>query len=102
MGSGNASVIFPGDFATAEIFDDMVTRDASDEPVPHEEIGQPGAHRGNIFNPAYRDYVLGWAKLQIDGGVDGINLDETNGGFSGGLTHGFNGNEGFDDYTIAD
>jgi hypothetical protein len=103
MGSGTASVIFPHDFPTTEIFDDMSTRDADNNPVPHDEFGFPiPARRGNIFNPAYRDYLLGWAKIQIDGGVDGINLDEVNAGFSGGLKYGFNGNEGFDDYTIAD
>lgn len=102
IGGGTASVIFPQDFATSAIFDDMTTRDADNLPVPHEEIGVADAHRGNIFNPAYRRYLLGWTKLQIDGGVDGVFLDEVNGGFSGGLKYGFNGNEGFDDYTIAD
>lgn len=102
MGSGTASVIFPGDFATPEIFADMVTRDAENVPVPHPEIGVEGAHRGNMFNPRYRDYLLGWAKIQIDGGVDGLNFDEVLSGFSGGQKYGFNGNEGFDDHTIAD
>jgi hypothetical protein len=103
MGSGTASVIFPQDFATPAIFDDMSTKDANGDPVPHDEFGFPTpARRGNLFNPAYRDYLLRWAKIQIDGGVDGINLDEVNGGYSGGQKYGFNGNEGFDDYTIAD
>jgi hypothetical protein len=102
-GSGTASVIFPHDFATAEIFDDMSTRDADNNPVPHDEFGFPDpARRGNIFNPKYRQYLLSWAKIQVDGGVDGVFFDEVNGGFSGGLKYGFNGNEGFDDYTIAD
>lgn len=103
MGSGTASIIFPHDFATTEIFDDMSTRDADNSPVPHDEFGFPDpARRGNMFNPKYRQYLLGWAKIQIDGGVDGINFDEVNAGFSGGLKYGFNGNEGFDDYAIAD
>ncbi|HEX8348118.1 MAG TPA: hypothetical protein VF657_25815 [Actinoplanes sp.] len=103
MGSGTASVIFPHDFATTGIFDDMSTRDADGNPVPHDEFGFPvPARRGNIFNPAYRRYLLDWAKIQVDGGVDGVSFDEVNGGFSGGLKYGFNGNEGFDDYTIAD
>jgi hypothetical protein len=101
MGSGTASVIFPQDFATPEVFDDMATRDADNNPVPHDEV-LAGAYRGNLFNPKYRRYLLGWARIQVDGGVDGLNLDEVNGGFSGGLKYGFNGNEGFDDYTIAD
>ncbi|MEV0380793.1 hypothetical protein [Nonomuraea sp. NPDC050643] len=103
MGSGTASVIFPKDFATAEIFDDMSTRDADGVPVPHDEFGFPEpARRGNIFNPKYREYLLSWARIQVDGGVDGLNLDEVNAGFSGGSKYGFNGNEGFDDYAIAD
>ncbi|WP_173069893.1 hypothetical protein [Phytohabitans houttuyneae] len=103
MGSGTASVIFPKDFATTEIFDDMSTRDADGNPVPHDEFGFPEpARRGNIFNPAYREYLLSWARIQVDGGVDGVNFDEINAGFSGGLKYGFNGNEGFDDYAIAD
>jgi hypothetical protein len=103
MGSGTASVIFPQDFATPEIFDDMSTRDAENNPVPHDEFGFPEpARRGNIFHPAYRRYLLDWAEIQIDGGVDGINLDEVNAGFSGGQKYGFNGNEGFDDHAIAD
>ena len=102
-GSGTASVIFPKDFATAEIFDDMSTRDADNNPVPHDEFGFPEpARRGNIFNPKYRRYLFGWARLQIDGGVDGLFLDEWNAGFSGGQKYGFNGNEGFDDYALAD
>jgi hypothetical protein len=103
MGSGTASVIFPQDFPTAAIFDDMSTRDADNNPVPHDEFGFPvPARRGNIFNPAYRQYLLGWAKIQVDGGADGVTFDEVNAGFSGGLKYGFNGNEGFDDYAIAD
>ncbi|MGI5149876.1 fibronectin type III domain-containing protein [Plantactinospora sp. CA-294935] len=103
MGSGTASVIFPHDFASTEIFDDMSTRDADNNPVPHDEFGFPDpARRGNMFNPRYREYLLDWAKIQIDGGVDGINLDEVNAGFSGGQKYGFNGNEGFDDHAIAD
>ncbi|GIE95377.1 hypothetical protein Ari01nite_28420 [Paractinoplanes rishiriensis] len=103
MGSGTASVIFPHDFPSPAVFDDMSTRDADNLPVPHDEFGFPvPARRGNIFKPAYREYLLGWARVQIDGGVDGINLDEVNAGFSGGQKYGFNGNEGFDDYALAD
>lgn len=103
MGSGTSSVIFPGDFATPEIYDDMSARDADNNPVPHEEFGFPvTARRGNIFNPKYRQYLLSWAKIQVDGGVDGVTFDEVNAGFSGGLKWGFNGNEGFDDYALAD
>ncbi|MET8161011.1 hypothetical protein ABZT47_32030 [Sphaerisporangium sp. NPDC005289] len=103
MGSGTSSVIFPQDFPSAEVFDDMSTRDANGDPVPHDEFGFPEpARRGNLFNPKYRRYLLHWAEIQVDGGVDGVTFDEVNAGFSGGQKYGFNGNEGFDDYAIAD
>ena len=103
MGSGTASIIFPQDFATTAVFDDMSTRDADNNPVPHDEFGFPvPARRGNMFNPKYRQYLLDWAEVQVDGGVDGVNFDEVNGGFSGGQKYGYNGNEGFDDYAVAD
>jgi hypothetical protein len=103
VGGGTTSIIFPQDFATSEIFDDMSTRDADNLPVPHDEIGVSGGpRRGNMFNPKYRKYVLDWARIQIDGGVDGIFFDEVISGFGGGQKYNFNGNEGFDDYAIAE
>jgi hypothetical protein len=101
IGGGTASVIFRQDFASDEIFDAMSTRDANGLPVPHDYI-VPGARRGSLFNPAYRKYVVDWCKLQIDGGVDGLFLDEVIAGFGGGLSHNWNGNEGFDDFALAD
>jgi hypothetical protein len=101
VGGGTVSIIFPEEFADAAIFDDMSTRDADNLPVPHDEV-IPGARRGNMFNPAYRRYLLDWAKVQIDGGVDGLFFDEVVSGFSGGQKYGYNGNEGFDDHAIAD
>jgi hypothetical protein len=101
IGGGTVSVIFAEEFADAVIFDDMSTRDAENLPVPHDEV-VPNARRGNMFNPAYREYLLDWAKIQIDGGVDGLFFDEVVSGFSGGQKYGYNGNEGFDDYAIAD
>jgi hypothetical protein len=103
MGSGTASIIFPHDFRSQEDFDNMSTKDANGDPVPHDEFGfEEPARRGNVFNPAYREYLLSWAKIQVDGGVDGVNFDEWNAGFSGGKKYDFNGNEGFDDFAIAD
>jgi hypothetical protein len=101
VGGGTVSVIFPEEFASTAVFDDMSTRDAENVPVPHDEV-IPGARRGNMFNPAYREYLLDWAKIQIDGGVDGLFFDEVVSGFSGGQKYGFNGNEGYDDHAIAD
>ena len=101
IGGGTASVIFREQFASDAAFDDLSTRDADNVPVPHDEI-VPNARRGNLFNPAFRRYLVGLAKIQIDGGVDGLFFDEVIGGFSGGQKYGYNGDEGFDDYAIAD
>ena len=79
-------------------FKDMVTRDASGNLVPHNAI-DTGAFRGNIANPAFRQNIINIAKLQIDGGVDGIFFDEAINGYDGST---YNGNEGFDDYTLKD
>ncbi len=101
IGGGTASVIFRKDFATDQIFLDMSTRDANNAPVPHDYI-VADARRGSLFNPLFRKYLVDYCKLQIDGGADGLFLDEVNGGFSGGKTYDWNGNEGFDDYALAD
>ncbi len=101
MGGGTASVIFQQEFKSPEIFLDMVTRDADNNPVPHDEV-TPGAYRGNLANPKFRQYIIDFCKIQIDGGVDGLFLDEVNVGYSGGAAYNWNGNEGFDDYCLAD
>src|SRR3954452_5148824 len=61
IGGGTASVTFREQFASDVEFDDMSTRDADNVPVPHDEI-VPNARRGNLFNPTFRRYLLGWAK----------------------------------------
>lgn len=101
IGGGTASVIFRQEFASNAIFDDMSTRDANNIPVPHDYI-VPGARRGSLFNPKFRKHVVDYCKLQIDGGVDGVFLDEVIAGFAGGEAFNWNGNEGFDDYALAD
>ncbi len=101
MGGGTASVIFEGDFASREIFMDMATRDANNALVPHDEVS-PGAYRASLANPRYRKSVVDYSKIQIDAGVDGLFFDEVIAGFSGGAVNGYNGNEGFEDYFIAD
>ncbi len=101
IGGGTASFFFRQDFKSPEIFLDMVTRDADNNPVPHDEI-TPGAYRGNLANPKYRQYIIEYCKIQIDGGVDGLFLDEVTGGYSGGAAYNWNCNEGFDDYTLVD
>lgn len=76
----------------------MITRDASNN-IIHRDIVVANNFRANIANPSYRDYIVNIAKIQIDGGVDGICFDEVLSGYQGAT---YNGNEGFDDYTIKD
>ncbi len=101
IGGGTASVIFKVDFKTNDIFLDMATKDANNQPVLHDEV-QSGAYRASLANPKYRKSIIDYCKIQIDAGVDGIFLDEVIGGYSGGKTNNYNGNEGFEDYGIAD
>lgn len=98
IGGVTASVYFYDQANDSALFKDMVTRDAANRLVPHNVLGQ-GAYRGNIANPAYRDYVIKMAKIQIDGGAGGIFFDEVISGYDG-LK--YDGNEGFDDYTLKD
>lgn len=98
VGGATVSVYFYDEAEDSVHFLDMVTRNAANE-VIHRDIVGFNAYRGNIANPGYRNYVVSMAKIQIDKGVDGIFFDEVNSGYSGAT---WNGNEGFDDYTIRD
>lgn len=93
-----ATVVFESQFGSNDEFRDVVSRDISNEPVPHDEI-VPGAYRGNLANPQFRDLVVRNAMTLIDVGADGVFFDEANAGYSGKK---FDGNEGFDDYHEAD
>lgn len=98
VAGGTASVLFR-DEAPAE-FEDWATRDAQGNLVEHAYI-VPGAHRGSLAHPGFRAHVLSYLKKQIDGGVDGVFLDEANAGYGGGTRWSWNGNEGYDDWFIA-
>ena len=93
-----ASVVFESQFENHEAFLEAVTRDASNEPVPHDEI-VPGAYRGNLASVAFRDLVVKNAETLVDVGADGIFFDEVGAGYSG---SNYDGNEGFDDAHQAD
>jgi hypothetical protein len=97
IGGLTASVIFRDQMSAAD-FDDEVGRDAQNNPVPRDEI-VAGAFRGSLASPGYRRRLIDIAKLQIDGGVDGLFFDEVNSGYTGAR---YNGNEGFDDHHVAD
>jgi hypothetical protein len=97
VGGLTASVIFQ-DEMTAEEFADEVGRDATGNPVAHDEI-VAGAYRGALASPGFRKRLVDIAKLQIDGGVDGLFFDEVNSSYIGAN---YSGNEGFDDHDVAD
>jgi len=98
VAGGTASVVFrdeaPGPF------DEWATRDAQGNRVEHRYI-VPGAHRASLAHPGYRAHVLAYLEKQIDGGVDGVFLDEANAGYTGGTRWSWNGNEGYDDWFVA-
>jgi hypothetical protein len=98
MGGTVPTVVFRDQVASDAEFADFQTRDAGGNFVSHESV-YPALRRGSLANPAYREYVIGLAKLQIDVGVDGVHFDEVNADYQGAA---FDGNEGFDDYHLAD
>ena len=97
VGGLTASVIFQDEMSAAD-FADEVGRDATDQPVAHSEI-VPGAYRGALASPGFRGKLVDIAKLQIDGGVDGIFFDEVSSSYIGAN---YGGDEGFDDHDVAD
>ena len=97
IGGLTASVIFQ-DEMTADDFADEVGRDAENNPVAHSEI-VAGAYRGTLASPGFRQRIIDIAKLQIDGGVDGLFFDEVNSSYIGAN---YDGDEGFDDHQVAD
>ncbi|HET6148220.1 MAG TPA: hypothetical protein VFH68_11870 [Polyangia bacterium] len=100
LGGAATSVIFGGQFGgiSSPLFEDFATVDIQGKRVEHSNLS-PDMYRASLANPRYRAYVVDVAKLQIDGGVDGLNFDEINEGYQG---YDFTGNEGFDDYNLAD
>ena len=98
VAGGTASVLFRDEAPGS--FEEWATLDAQGNRVEHRYI-VPGAHRGSLAHPGFRAHVLAYLKKQIDGGVDGVFLDEANAGYTGGTPWGWNGNEGYDDWFIA-
>lgn len=98
IGGGTAAALFETEVSETE-FLDMVNRDALNEPNAYEN----GRHNGSFANPKFRDHIFNYIALQIDGGVDGIFLDEVLGtGCAGGPKWLWNGNECYDDHHLAD
>jgi hypothetical protein len=98
MGGTTASAFFKDEVSEADFWD-QVTRDAWGQAVPHPEFATNG-YRASLANPSYRQRLVDIAKIQLDGGADGIHFDEVYGGYTGANWVG--GNEGFDNYHVAD
>ena len=71
---------------------DMATRGPAGQLM--DAWDTPGIRHGSLSSPAYRDYLLGWCRQQIDAGVDYLFMDEH--------TAALGGLEGYDDHSLAD
>ena len=101
ISGSTASALFQDEVSPAEFLLE-VSRDAAGNPVSHPELASitANAFRASLGSPHYRQRLLGIAEFQIDGGVDGVHFDEVLGSYTGANWVG--GNEGFDDYEVAD
>ncbi len=97
IGGLTATILFADEFPP-EAFDRIACRNAQGAIVNHDNI-VPGAHRGSLADPEYRDYLVKICEIQIDGGVDGLFFDEVDQDYQG---ERYDNNEGFDDYHLAD
>jgi hypothetical protein len=97
IGGTTASALFPDEFPTPVQFNSIVSCNAQGQPVMHDS--PLNFYRGSIASTAYRNYIIGIAELQIDGGVDGVFFDEVGGSYDGAT---YDNNEGFDDADVAD
>ncbi len=106
MGGLNGSSLYRSDADDEREFQDWSTLDAEGNPVVHTELDNSynkNMRRASIANPKYREHLMKKIRMQIDLGADGIVIDEADAdGYYGSSKYHFNGNEGFDDYFIAD
>ncbi len=100
IGGTTATALFMDEFPAASTFNAVVSCDATGHPVLHPPMK---LYRGSLASPAYRQYIIGIGEIQIDGGVDGLFIDEPDFSFDGATSGNENdGDEGFDDANIAD
>ncbi len=97
MGGANLAALFR-DQTDEKGFDDLVTCNASGALVPHDDLA-PGLYWAALANPKVRQRAIQIGKMQIDTGVDGLNMIGLDSDLMG---QEYDGNEGFDDYRIAD
>jgi hypothetical protein len=100
IGGTTATALFADEFPSVKALNSVVSCDATGKPVAHAPLN---FYRASLASPAYRQYIIGIGKIQIDGGVDGLFFDEPDFSYDG-VTSGNenNGDEGFDDANIAD
>ena len=100
IGGTTATALFKDEFPAASKFNEVVSCDATGQPVFHAAMK---FYRGSLASPAYRQYLIGIGEMQIDGGVDGLFFDEVDFSYQGATSgNGDNGDEGFDDANVAD
>lgn len=97
IGGTTATALFQDEFPAAAAFNGVVSCNAQGQPVTHS--APLNFYRGSLASPIYRNYIIGIAEIQIDGGANGIFFDEVGGSYEGGN---YDGNEGFDDADVAD
>ncbi len=106
MGGLNGSAVYRSDAADDREFQDWSTMDAEGNPATHTECDNStckNMRRASVANPNYREHLMKKIRMQIDLGADGIVMDEMDAdGYYGNAKFQCNGNEGFDDYFIAD
>ncbi len=95
--------LFGGGITCSALYDDEngITRQQLLDMATRGPAGQlldawdtAGIRHGSLSSPAYRDYLFGWCRQQIDAGVDYLFLDEH--------TAALSGLEGYDDHSLAD
>ena len=86
-------------FADEPNFEQVASCDASGNRFAFTPSDAPAFYRGSLASPLYRQYLIGIAEIQIDGGVDGLFFDELDASYNGAN---WTGNGGFDAANIAD
>jgi len=95
--------LFGGGITCSALYDDEngITRQQLLDMATRGPAGQlldawdtAGIRHGSLSSPAYRDYLFGWCRQQIDAGVDYLFMDEH--------TAALAGLEGYDDHSLAD
>lgn len=103
IGGANLAALFedqfPDPWNPKDTFMDFATRDARNALVSHDADVSPNLYWATLANPKVRARALQIAEMQIDLGVDGVQLVGLDSDFDG---FQYDGDEGYDDYHLAD